>query len=169
MKALTQIAYVVTLCLFLLSVTQCSSIQKLQNEAPITIKEAYSQSWIAGVKGGGAGLNIFITTQDTLVKLDSVYFRGKGKKLELKRNNTWTYVGRFPSSTNSKKEIILHLDPMEEFGNEPPIIDPKIPFELDKNECVVSYNDSGKTKYFKITDIKEKRMIPFPRAKENKQ
>ncbi len=152
--------------------SSCSSAQKLQKKAPIKLGDVYCQSWVAGIKGGGSGLNLFIPTQTTDLnhtKLDSVYFRGKSVKLEAIENKTIVYVGRFENDFNQKKDIIMSSDPNEEYGNEIPKIMPKIPFELKENECVVSFQDGGETKYFKIENVTEKATQNYPGAPLKKQ
>jgi len=155
--------------LVMASFSQCSSAQKLQDKAPITIGKAYCQSWIAGVEGGGAGLNIFIPVIDNSIILDSVYFRGKAAKLEVKQEENILYVGRFPSDFNQKRDIIMSSDPKAEYGNEMPNISKKIPFELKNNECVISYKEGKTTKYFKVDNVVEKDLVPYPSAPPNKQ
>lgn len=149
------------------SFSQCSSAQKLQKEAPVVIGEAYFQKWVAGIKGGGSGINLFISTEDSSlenIELDSIYFRGKSSKLEFKPNNPSLFVGRFSTGRNQKKDIIMSDKPNAEYGNELPKIKSKFPFELKENECVVSYKEGNKTKYFKIINVVEKQPQYYPSA-----
>lgn len=152
--------------------TNCSTAQKLQKSAPISLGEVYSQSWVAGVKGGGSGINLFIPVLNELppnMQLDSVYFRGKGTKLEIAANNPSLYIGRFSGKFNQKQDIIMSNDSKEEYGNQLPIKQEEIPFDLKDNECVVSYKDSNSSKYFKIENITEKKSEHYPSAPQNKQ
>ena len=151
------------------SFSQCSSKKKLQENTPLAIGKVYFQKWIAGIEGGGAGLNIYIPTEDNSIELDSVYFRKKAAKLEFKNQNGIIYIGRFISGFNKKKDIVMSNEPNAEFGNEMPKIPLKIPFELKDNECVISYKEGKKTKYFKVSNIVEKDLIPYPSAPPNKQ
>lgn len=150
------------------SFSQCSSAKDLQKKAPVEMEQVYFQKWVAGVEGGGAGLNLFIPVKDSSVKLDSVYFRGKGTKLDIKPGEN-LYVGRFISDFNKPKDMVVHADPKKEYGNEMPEIPKEIPFKLKDDECVVSYADRGKTKYFKIENIVEKDMLAYPSAPPDKQ
>ena len=151
------------------SFSQCSSTKKIQNKAPLILGQVYCQAWIAGIEGGGAGLNIFIPTENTSIELDSVYFRGKVAKLEVKNQNGTIYIGRFISDFNKKKDLIMSNKPNAEFGNEMPNISKKIPFELKDNECVISYKKGKTTKYFKVDNVVEKDLIPYPSSPPNKQ
>ena len=164
MKAIKKIISVTLLSFVILGFSQCSSVKKLQAEAPLTIGKVYYQKWVAGIQGGGSGLNIFIPAKDTSIVLDSVYFRGKAVKLETKPQDKSIYIGRFISKFNQKHDIVMSSDSTAEYGNKLPIVDEHIPFELAPNECVVSYIDGNKIKYFKIDNVVEKESIHFPMA-----
>lgn len=157
-----------TICLF----TSCSTAQKLQQEPPFHIENVYSQKWVAGIEGGGSGINLFIPISKEIsqnIELDSVYFRGKGVKLELIKGEKPMYIGRFETDFNQKKDIIMSSDPNEEYGNEVLPMNNKIPFKLEDTECVVSFKDQGDIKYFKIENITEKPNQNYPSAPSNKQ
>lgn len=154
------------------SFSQCSSAQKLQKEAPVKFENAYYQYWVAGIQGGGSGINLFIPIDGIMkenIRLDSVYFRGKASKLEFKPNNPSLFIGRFSSAANQKKDIIMSNKPNAEYGNEAPKMKAKIPFELKENECVVSYKEGVKTKYFKIENVVERQPLHYPDAPSKKQ
>jgi hypothetical protein len=155
--------------LVMASFSQCSSAKRIQEKAPLELGQVYCQNWIAGIEGGGAGLNIYIPTVNSSVELDSVYFRGKAAKLEIKSLNQTIYIGRFISDLNKKKDIVMSSEPNAEYGNEIPKIPQKIPFELKDNQCVISYNDGKTTKYFMVDNVVEKDLIPYPSAPPNKQ
>ena len=169
MKTLKTILFSLLMLIVVASFSQCSTIKKLEKQAPLNIGEVYCQKWISGVEGGGSGLNIFIPTRDTSIELDSVYFRGKATKLETKPQNKSLYIGRFVSNVNQKKDLIMSNEPYAEYGNKMPIKTQNIPFELKENECVISYKAGKTIKYFKIGNIIEKELIPYPSAPPNKQ
>lgn len=148
--------------LVMMSFSQCASTKKLQDEIPLEIGQVSYQSWVAGVEGGGSGVNLFIPIVSNInnLVLDSVYFHGKKVKLEQKTESL--YVGRFKKSTNQKKEVVMSSNPVAEFNNPVPEIPQKMPFELKEDECVVSYMDRNKTKYFKISDITKKKAQLYP-------
>ncbi len=155
------------------SFSQCSSSKKLQSKVPIEFGEGYFQKWVAGVKGGGSGINIFISINEGVSEefiLDSVYFRGKVAKLEVKPNNKTLYIGRFKTDLNTmKQDIVMSSDSKEEYGNQLPKIEAKIPFDLKDNECVVSYKKGDETQYYKIENIIEKQAEYFPSVPPNRQ
>jgi len=166
------IANIILFSIVLTGFTNCSSAQKLEKDAPFKIGEVYFQSWVAGVEGGGAGTNIFIPIEDNLIKtvqLDSVYFRGKASILEFKPNYPSLYIGRFLSSSNLNKDLIMSDEPYKEYGNKLPEPIQSIPFELKPNECVLTFLQNGKTYYYKIENIVEKRAVQYPSAPPQKQ
>ncbi|WP_298237159.1 hypothetical protein [uncultured Algibacter sp.] len=149
---------------FMMSFSQCASTKKLQNEAPLEIGQVNYQSWVAGIQGGGAGVNLFIpiVSNSNNVVLDSVYFQGKQVKLEQK--NKSLFVGRFKKITNQKNDIVMSSNRLAEVNNPIPEIPKKIPFELREDECVVSFKDGKKIKYYKISGILKKEAQFYPKA-----
>ncbi|AUC74780.1 hypothetical protein [Olleya sp. Bg11-27] len=135
---------------------QCSSAQKLQENASFETSPVYFQKWVAGVKGGGSGINVFIpiTTELKDINLDSLYFRGNMVALQTKPSSPKLYIGRIIGNANQKEGYKSTGD--------------KIPFDLKDNEAVVSYSEKGKIKYFKIENITEKPMEQFPSAPPRK-
>ncbi len=154
------------------TITHCSTAQKLQKKPPITLQEVYIQSWVSGVKGGGSGINLFIPVSQKIpqnIQLDSAYFKGKVAKLELSDASQMLYVARFKANFNQNQDIIMSSDPKEEYGNQLPELNEKIPFDLKDTECVISYTESNVTKYFKIDNIVIKKQEHYPSAPKNKQ
>lgn len=168
MKETKTILFSIFILLILASFSQCSSTKKFQEQAPLDISQVYFQKWIAGVEGGGSGLNIFIHVKETSPRLDSVYFRGKVINLEIEENGL-LYIGRFLTSLNQKKDLVMSNEPKAEYGNQAPETLQKLPFDLSETECIISYQKGGKISYFKIENIVEKEMIAYPSAPPNKQ
>lgn len=130
---------------------QCSSTQKLQENVSFKVEQPYFQKWVAGVKNGGSGINIFIpvTNLKTNITLDSLYFRGHKVLLETKPNNPNLFIGRILTEANQN----------EDFS---PKTEAEIPFDLKENEAVIIYTENDKKKYYKIENIKEKQAEYFP-------
>ncbi|WP_353777064.1 hypothetical protein [Winogradskyella sp. 3972H.M.0a.05] len=172
MKQVKKIAFLIIGFIVMTSFSQCSSSKNLQKQAPLSFGEVYCQAWAGGVEAAGTGLNIFIPAevkQTNNIALDSVYFRGKAVKLEAKEfNGTVTYIGRFVSKPNTTKDIIISNDPKEESENKIELPKP-IPFELQDNECVVSYIENDEVKYFKINNVVERQQINYPAVRQNKR
>ena len=170
MQRLRSLMIIVLMGVVMASFSQCSSSRSLQKKSPVELEQVYCQRWVAGVQGGGSGINIFIPVKDLSVELDSVYFRGKAVQLEIKPGETM-YVGRFMSDFNKPKDpnVVMSSDPKAEYGNKLPELPQKIPFELKDDECVISYKDGKKTKYFKVENVVEKDLLAYPSAPPKKQ
>lgn len=165
MKLLKQTSFLIVMLILMASFSQCSIAQKLQKTAPTQFGDVYCQKWVAGVRGGGSGLNLFIPVGDSSVQLDSAYFRGKPIKLEVRETTKGLlYVGRFKTDLNSQKDLILSSDPNQEYANKLPTIEVNIPFELKDDECVVTYKQGDKTRYYKISKVKQQEPLNYPVA-----
>ena len=146
----------------------CSSSKQFETRPPFTLGKTYYQDWSAGIQEGGSGTNVFIPIEDNPknIALDSIYFRNQAVKLKKQEADNTIYIGRFQSK--NKQDLIMSSDPKAEYGNTlPKTVKP--PFPLAKNECIVSYQDKGKTKYYKIQDLVEKQPLHYPSAPPNKE
>ncbi|MFH4963765.1 hypothetical protein V8G69_02070 [Gaetbulibacter sp. M235] len=150
-------------------ISQCSSAQKLQTSLPSQIGDVYYQNWVSGVKEGGSGTIIYIQiiSESNQIELDNVYFQGKVAKLELTDN--MFAVGRFNSIMKSKGDTVMSSDPNAEYGNKVPELPKKAPFVLKDNQCVISYKEGNKIKYFKIDNIRKKELLAYPSSPNNKE
>lgn len=169
MKLLNSITSLIAMFVLMVSFSQCSTAQKLQKEAPVELGQVYAQNWVAGVKGGGSGINVFIPVKETSVVLDSIFFRGQKAKLEFNNDNQPIYIGRFKSNLNQKQNIIVSSDMNEEAKNELPTLKEEMPFEFNDDECVVTYQKGNQTLYYKISNIKMEQSLHYPSAPQKGQ
>jgi hypothetical protein len=165
MKLLKQTSFLIVMLILMASFSQCSTAQKLQKTAPTQFGDVYCQKWVAGVKGAGSGLNLFIPVMDKSIQLDSAYFRGKSIKLEVRETDEGLlYVGRFKTELNTQKDIILSSDSKQEYVNKLSIKEENIPFELKDDECVVTYKQGDKILKYKISNVKQQEPLNYPMA-----
>ncbi len=141
--------------------SNCSSSKiKFQEDAPLEHNRPYFQEWVAGIKDGGSGVNIYfpnlVTKNNT--KVDSVFFRKMKGKL---RNGKASYFATLKKPI--PQDITMSGDSKSEYGNKLP----EFPFELKNNECVISYIEGGETKYVKIANLKEKAGEYYPSSPPN--
>ena len=162
MNLLKKIPIVLFLSFVMMSFSQCASTYKLENKAPLKLGKVYYNTWAAGARFAGSGINLFIPVESNPknIVLDSVYF--KNKQVELEHINDSLFVGRFVTRINQQQDIIMSNEPFAEYGNKVPEPNKKIPFELKENECAVSYKSGKKITYFKITNIYKKRLDSYP-------
>lgn len=137
--------------------TQCSASKNnkiVQIKPPFNVIKATYTSWVGG-QPGIRGITVQVEIDNPNITLDSVYFRGLKSVLKIDKSTTMPiFVSSFVLPKKSK-DFILDADPKKEYGNEPPRISTKFPFQLKKNEAVVSYFYKGKVRYFKIIELIE--------------
>lgn len=169
MKAIKQILKLITISIITISFSNCSSVKKMQDKAPFSFDEVYYQHWVAGVRGGGSGVNVFISLKSNPdnIELDSIYFRGQQSKVEI--SNEKLIIGRFLTKANQKEDIIMSSEPHAEYGNKAPELPKNTPFSLKDDECVISYKQGETTKYYKISNMLRKPSPHYPSAPPNKQ
>ena len=125
-----------------------------QNEPPFKILEATFVN-LANNELGIKETFTIIKIDNPNIHLDSLYFRNN--KMSLTKDLSAPeniFLGSFTSSI-APHDYILHRDAKEEFGNEPPVVTSKIPYQLTDDEAVVSYFYKDKINYYKISEMKE--------------
>jgi len=154
---------IVFLSVFVL--TQCScSKTTFQNNPPFTITDSFYQDWVGGQPGvSGTSVHIYLASVAENVIPDSLFFKQSKTKIDIKtaeKGHLW--VANF--NTNSDRDIHMHSEPKEEYGNKPHKLD-SIPFELAEGEAVISYYTKGKLAYYKLSDLQKKETLFFPAAR----
>ena len=149
-----------TLIFVLLSASKCSEERKLTKNLPSQIEQVYYQKWVGGVEGAGTGTNVFVVVNDENFVLDSLYYKNEQQKLIKGNNLTWSANFR----DKPLKDITMSGNSKDEYGNQLPSVTKQIPFELEKNECIVSYFKKNERIYVKITNMINKGTIAFPSA-----
>ena len=150
MKFLKTTSTLLLMCFILSTTIQCSGSKrahkfKVEDQSPLNYTRPYFQEWIAPIKLGTSGANVFLpnlTTKNNTV-IDSVFFRQMMGKLE---------KGRALYSATLTR---VHPDDKQKRAKE-------FPFDLRSNECVVSYIENGETKYFLIDNIAERAGEYYP-------
>ncbi len=134
--------------------TKNNTEKAIQSNHPFVIISA-TYSFSDNDSANRKKMDIQIAIDNAEVELDSIYFRKTA--IELKRDVNSVppvFTGNFLFS-NIQKDYILHSDSQKEFGNTPPGNTSKFPFDLQKNEAVVSYLFNGEKRYYKISRIVE--------------
>lgn len=155
--------------LSLMAFSQCTNGQKLETKAPLEFGEVYYKKKAQAVKDLESVITLYIPIvgESNTIELDSAYFKGKSAKLFISSQDQNLYFGRFIMKPAYTEDIILSSDIAEEHKNKLPVKESKTPFELLPNQCIISYKEGGKTKYYKISNIKEKRSNEVPMAPRN--
>ena len=156
------------LILLAIGFSQCKSTSEtMKINDTITLTEnktpqVYFQNWIAGVRGGGSGLNLVLTKSFlkgiTPIK---VYFRGKIAVAEEKQLD---FVAYYKGELNQlRKKDTSEISNEEENHTTNNVV--PFPFELEEDEAIISYHNNGKLSYLKITKITKKESLAYPTAK----
>ncbi len=131
--------------------TQCASSQKMEINAPVTVKSPYFEKWY-DLDDAGFTLYIPIEKSENVI-LEYAYF--KQKKIELtKEEGQSVYVGKY-TYAKKNKDLVMSSDPKDEFNNTVRGIE-RIPYRLKENECVVEYVKEGEKGHFRIPAVLEK-------------
>jgi hypothetical protein len=134
-------------------------------EAPFEMGQATCQSWSGGRAESGSGMLLEIPIQgekNDELKLRQAYFRGKIADVEMEdTENGWVAKANFKNQSMKKPDMVMHADSKKEVGNQPPTAKEKFPFELEADQCVLSFMEGDTVKYYKIGNIKEKKPKMF--------
>ncbi len=129
----------------------CSNKINLEKNSRILFEESYYQSWVAGVRGGGSGLNIYLTLENSSTKniqLDGIYFKDNYCKLKSLGDQKY------------QCSILMNENRETNFLKTPITIDPsgiqKNPFSIEGDVAVIVYLENTKRKYVKITMLWKK-------------
>lgn len=149
-----------------LSLLNCKTSKEsglhFQSTAPLEISAPYYNSWIAGIKEGGSGINVFLPLKaNGKTVIDSLHFRGQKVVVETRDK---LIIGRFKNFSNQKKDIIMSSNPQDEYNNKLELKRDLSPFKLPQNACVISYKINGKRLYYKISNLKKGKSIAYPSA-----
>jgi hypothetical protein len=161
----------------LMGLLGCTSQKKLVKDAPFSVVGPSSQEFASGMEQGGTGFTLEIPLEEIPSDIEFliVYFRGQLLQPEVTEED-----GRAALLCNFRREspkgegkFVMHSDPMEEVGNQPPAklkeeTEP-FPFELKADEAVLEYKEIGKSKsrFYKIGGIKEKAPLLYPSRPQN--
>ena len=121
---------------------------------PFKVVEATSNTWVGG-QPGVKGIKINVAIDNPEIQLDSVYFRNMKSKMKKDNNSSTNLFVGFFTFPNTKRDYILHENAKEEYGNKAPDVTLKIPYELKKNEAMISYTYNGTTQFYKIEKVEE--------------
>ena len=140
--------------LFLILVTSCSSQDKIIKES--TILASY-QTWIAGVRGGGSGINFSLELKSELpsnIQLKKLIFRGY--EVPFEKQDALHFMAIIKTEGNQQK---FDGDDSQIYTS------PKNAITLAENEAILIFSKNGKEYQQKITKVIEKPALEYPSAK----
>lgn len=140
--------------LFLILVTSCSSQDKIIKESAIV---ASYETWVAGVRGGGSGINFYLELKSELpsnVELKKVIFRGY--EVSFEKQDDLHFQAMIKTSGNQQK---FEGDDSQIYTS------PKNALTLAENEAILIFSKNGKEIRQTIKEVKERPMLLYPSAK----
>lgn len=144
----------ILVALILFSLVSCSSSKEVSANLSENIESIYYQKWIAGVQGGGSGINFHVNLNLPLeenIKLEKVQF--DVYEVVFEKISETEYVAKINTHQN---DLILDENPKKEYGNEAPKV------SLKSNEANLIFSINGKEVNKNIQNVKEKPMIAYP-------
>lgn len=146
-----------------ISMLSCGSskmeVLKLVNKTQI--KEVYSQAWVAGVRGGGAGINIFVNLnvpfEEGLV-LEKVHF--KTYEANFEKTDELSYIARVNTGQNTLKGIDVEVTDAEE------IVVNNSKINLKDKQAILFFKKEGKEYSKTIENVEEREMIAYPSVRK---
>ena len=139
---------------FLILVTSCSSQDKIIKES--TILASY-ETWVAGVRGGGSGINFYVDLKTELseeIELKKVIFRGY--EVPFEKQDALHFIARIKTEGNQQK---FDGDDSQIYTS------PKNALTLAENEAILIFSKNGKEIRQTIKEVKQKPMLLYPSAK----
>jgi hypothetical protein len=138
----------------LILVTSCSSQDKIIKESAIV---ASYETWVAGVRGGGSGINFYLELKSELpsnVELKKVIFRGY--EVSFEKQDNLHFQAMIKTSGNQQK---FEGDDSQIYTS------PKNALTLAENEAILVFSKNGKEIRQTIKEVKERPMLLYPSAK----
>lgn len=140
--------------LFLILMARCSSQEQAIQDN--NMKTSY-QTWVAGVRGGGSGINFYVDLKTPLskeIELKKVIFRGYETTFE--KIDALHFIARIKTEGNQQK---FDGDDSQIYTS------PKNALTLGQNEAILLFSEKGKEINVKIKQVTEKPMLEYPSAK----
>lgn len=141
------------LLLFSITMISCSSQKKALQE---NLQASY-ETWVAGVRGGGSGINFYVDLKTPLskeIELKKVIFRGHEVRFE--KMDDLHFMARIKTEGNQQK---FDGDATSKSTS------PKTQNKLHPEEALLLFVKSGKEIKIKIKKVTERPMLEYPSAK----
>lgn len=132
----------------------CNSTETIAQENNLS---ASYETWVAGVRGGGSGVNFYVNLKTELseeIELKKVIFRGY--EVPFEKQDALHFIARIKTEGNQQKSD----------GDESQIYtSPKNALTLAENEAILIFFKNGKEIRKTIKEVKEKPMLQYPSTK----
>jgi len=150
----------ILVAIVLIGLLSCSSSKEVQQDISENINSVYYQKWVAGIQGGGRGINFYVNLKTPLSEgntLDKVQFETYEAIFE--KESEVRYVARIKIQQD---DLILDENPQKEYGNKAPEV------KLKPNEANLYFTIKGKQRVKNLQNVKEKQMLAYPSTNKEK-
>ncbi|MFC4738464.1 hypothetical protein ACFO3U_00500 [Flavobacterium ponti] len=150
----------ISVVFILFSIVSCSSSKEVSPNLSDNIESVYYQKWMAGVQGGGSGINFHVNLNLPLEensKLEKVQF--DVYEVAFEKISETEYIAKINTHQN---DLILDENPEKEYGNEASKLN------LKPNEANLIFRVNKKVVIKNIQNVKEKSMIAYPSMERQK-
>jgi len=147
------IHYILTLFISA-TLLSCNATQTIVQENNLS---ASYESWVAGVRGGGSGINFYVDLKTELsedIELKKVIFRGY--EVPFEKQDALHFIARIKTDGNQQK---IEGDDTKIYTS------PKNALTLTENEAILIFLKNGKEIRQTIKEVKEKPMLLYPSTK----
>lgn len=129
----------------------------LDSNPPFEVLSVTATPWVSGVRGGGSGINIEIQLNKPSDALRYVYYQDQKAQIDYRKSDLKASIYRAYISTppQAPRELILHNDPIKEYGNPPPL------FRLKKDQAAIVYIKKKKTYYTIVHKVQREPSINY--------
>lgn len=139
---------------FATTLISCNTTETIVQENNLS---ASYQTWIAGVRGGGSGINFYLELKSELptnIELKRVIFRGYEVSFEKQDSLHFQAMIKTPGNQQKYEE-----------DNSPNVTSLKNDTKLQDNEAILVFSKNGKEYQQKITNVIEKPGLEYPSTK----
>lgn len=139
---------------FATTLLSCNATETFVQENNIT---ASCQTWVAGVRGGGSGINFSLELKSELpsnIQLKKLIF--KGYEVPFEKQDALHFMAIIKTEGNQQK---FDGDDSQVFTS------PKNALTLAENEAVLIFTKNGKEYHQKISNVIEKPSLEYPSAR----
>lgn len=152
--------FTLILSTFLLSCGSTKSeLNRIENQTQI--KEIYSQAWVAGIRGGGAGINVYVNLNapfESGLLLEKIHF--KTYQATFEKLNELNYIARIDTGQNKLDDLKL------ESSDETKLVQTESKINLKNNQAILFFRKKDKEYTQTIENVEEREMIAYPSVRK---
>jgi len=136
------------LLLTIICFISCKAQKQVSEKVVQSMEETYFEGWVAGVRGGGAGINFHVNFKKPLsdeIQLEKVLF--KGKEAVFYTQDKLHYTANIVTRKGGGLKV-------EEEDNHEPL--------PESNKAILYFKEKGKKRIHIVKNVKEKEMLAYP-------